>query len=105
MFGVHRICPEGRRTKMSDISPSAIKVTPALEAALKNADASQIATIMQQARLDQNLVRPDWDPTFLIAVENTSAPRQVGKVVVLNGVKHSLTADDEAGLLAQESAL
>jgi len=81
---------------VSDISPSAIKVTPALEEALKNADASQIATIMQQARLDQNLVRPDWDPSFLIPVEQTATqPRRFAKTEEIAGKKIVFEGDSE----------
>jgi hypothetical protein len=83
---------------VSDISPSAIKVTPALEEALKNADASQIATIMQQARLDQNLVRPDWDPSFLIPVEPSAAPRKFAKSITVDGQKRIFEADSELEL-------
>ena len=83
---------------MSDISPSAIKVTPALEEALKNADASQIATIMQQARLDQNLVRPDWDPSFLIPVEPSAAPRKFARSITVDGQKRIFESDSELEL-------
>jgi hypothetical protein len=90
---------------VSDISPSAVKVTPALEEALKNADASEIPSIMRQAMLDQNLVKEDWSPDYLMPVEQRPEPQKVGRVIVLNGVKHSLVAEDEAGLLAQETAI
>jgi hypothetical protein len=83
---------------VSDISPSAIKVTPALEEALKNADASQIATIMQQARLDQNLVRPDWDPSFLIPVEPSAAPRKFARSITVDGQKRIVESDSELEL-------
>ena len=83
---------------------SAIKITPAIQEALNTASADQIPVIMRQAMLDQNLVREDWDPSYLIPVENEAVPQKVGKVIRLNGVAYSLTADNEAGLLEQETA-
>jgi hypothetical protein len=90
---------------MSDISPSAVQVTPALEEALKNATADQIPIIMRQARLDQNLVREDWDPSFLIPNEPETAatPRGYAKTIVVNGQKTILEAATEADLLRAET--
>src|SRR6202049_3811685 len=91
---------------MSDISPSAIKTTKSLEEQINTCQSqAEVQEILRQAAVDQNLVHRDWDPNILTPNEPGTAPRQVGKVVVLNGVKHSLVADDEDGLLAQENAL
>jgi hypothetical protein len=87
-------------------SDSAIKVTKSIEEQLQGVtNVEQIKQIMRDASLAQNLVRKDFDPAYLIPVENTAAPTKVSKVVTLNGVAHSLIADDEAGLLRQESDL
>jgi hypothetical protein len=91
---------------MSTLSPSSIKTTKTLEEQLQGVtNSEQIKEIMKSAALEQNLIHRDWDPEILVANEPSAAPQKVSKVFVLNGVKHSLTADDEAGLLAQESAI
>jgi|SRR6267378_1017086 len=77
---------------------SAIKVTQDLQDALKNADASEISGIMSQARLSQGLVRPDWDPSFLIEVENTAAPRKFAKSITVDGQKRIFEAESELEL-------
>lgn len=67
---------------------SAIKITPAIEEQLKTASADEIPVIMRQAMLDQNLVRPDWDPSYLIPVEPSAAPRGFARTVTIDGRKH-----------------
>src|ERR1700731_2721444 len=88
-----------------DPSNSAIKVDRTLEEKLKGASHEEIKEIMSDAARSQGLYSLDWDGESRIPVENATAPQKVGKVIVLNGVKHSLVADDEAGLLAQETAI
>jgi hypothetical protein len=84
-------------------SDSAIKVDRSLEEKLKTASHEEIKEIMRQASLDQNLVREDWNPEFLIPVEQT-APRGYAKTIIVNGVKTILEGATEQELLAKENA-
>jgi hypothetical protein len=90
---------------MSDISPSSLKLTAAQEETVSNMTRGEdIAEYLKEVSIQNGLLKRDWDPALLIPVEQPIT-RQVGKVVVLNGVKHSLTANSDAELLAQETAL
>src|ERR1035441_5630539 len=82
---------------------SAIRVTPSLEELISAAQSqAEVQAILRDAAKTQGVVRPDaFDPNVLHAVE-TPVAHQVGKVVVLNGVKHSLVAPDEESLRQQE---
>jgi hypothetical protein len=82
---------------VSDISPSAVKVTPALEVALKNADAAQIPVIMRREMLAQGLVREDWDPSYLIPVEQPVTPssKRFAKTADIAGNKMVFEGDSE----------
>jgi hypothetical protein len=85
---------------------SAIRMTPELEAALRQAGPEEMKRIFADAAVAQGLATRDLDPNILIPTPLAdAAPRRVGKVIVLNGVKHSLVANDEAALLEQENAL
>jgi len=96
----------GRSNKMSwTPESSAIKVTPDMQKALETANAEQIKEMMKQAAVDQRLVVREWDSSILTPVTQGTAPQKVGKVVVLNGVKHTLEAATEQELLAKENAL
>ena len=53
---------------------------------------------MKDAAVAQGLATQEWDTSLYTATPlANNAPRKVGKVVRLNGVTHSLIADDEAG--------
>ncbi len=84
---------------------SPINVTPDMQKALETANAEQIKELMKQAAVDQRLVVREWDTSILTPVTQGTAPQKVGKVVVLNGVKHTLEAATEQELLAKENAL
>src|SRR6266699_435230 len=84
---------------------SPINVTPDMQKALETANAEQIKEMMKQAAVDQRLVVREWDSSILTPVTQGTAPQKVGKVVVLNGVKHTLEAATEQELLAKENAL
>jgi len=86
---------------------SAIRVDAALEEKLKGASFEEIKAHLANAAVQQQLAVPDaYDSSVLLPTDlANAAPKKVGKVVRLNGVTHSLIADDEAGLLAQENAL
>lgn len=86
---------------------SAIRMTPSLEEQIASAGPEEIKAILHQAAIDQKLAVPDaFSPEVLIPTALAdNAPRKLGKVVVLNGVKHILEATDEAGLLRAESEL
>jgi len=89
-----------------DPSNSAIRVDASLEEKLKGATHEQIKELLKEAAVEQRLAVREWDQSILTATELAStAPKKVGKVVVLNGVKHSLIGNDEADLLAQENAM
>src|SRR6266436_3019162 len=89
-----------------DPSNSAIRVDASLEEKLKGATHEQIKELLKEAAVEQRLAVREWDQSILTATELAStAPKKFGKVVVLNGVKHSLIADDESGLLAAENEL
>jgi hypothetical protein len=85
---------------------SAIRVDAALEEKLLGATHEEIKELLKDSAVNQRLAVREWDSSILTPTTLAgTAPKQVGKVVVLNGVKHSLIADDEAGLLAAENAL
>src|SRR5947209_6975572 len=87
---------------------SAIKVTPAVEEHLRTlTSAEEIKDYLASVAVDQRLVTRDvYSPDILIPTALASgAPKKVSRVINLNGVKHALVADDEAGLLAQETTL
>ena len=84
---------------------SAIKVDAALNEKLKTASHEEMKELLKDAGTEQGLWHPDWDTSILVPNEPSAAPQKVGKVVRLNGVAYSLTADDEAGLLAQETEI
>jgi hypothetical protein len=85
---------------------SAIRVNATLEEKLRGATHEEIKELLKEAAVSQSLAVREWDQSILTPTELAgTAPKQVGKVIVLNGVKHSLVAEDEAGLLAQENGL
>jgi hypothetical protein len=93
---------------MSNISPSAITTDAEFEKQIAGADFEQIKILMAERAVQQGLVKKDiYDPSVLIPTEAATAPapQKVGKIVVLNGIKHSLVAADQEDLLAQELAL
>ena len=90
---------------MSGLTPesSAIKMTPDLEQAVSEApSASAISAILRQAAIDQHLVAPDNDPYILNEVAPGTHPRAYAKVLVINGVKHTIEAETEEGLVKAE---
>ena len=90
---------------MSDINPSAIgeSFDAEFEKAVANCStAAEISELMKNRSVAMGLVKRDiYSPDVLIPVENP-IPSKVGKVVVLNGVKHPLIAENEDSLRAQE---
>jgi hypothetical protein len=87
---------------------SAITLTPEMEAYLNTlVSTEEISAYLADIAVNQGLVTRDiYSPDVLIPTALASAtPKKVGKVVRLNGVAHPLIADDEAGLLAQETQL
>jgi hypothetical protein len=92
---------------MSIINPSAIgeKFDAEFEKQVANCtSAAEISELMKNRSISMGLCRREWDET-LVVPNDQPVPQKVGRVVILNNVKHSLTANSEAELLAQESAI
>ena len=86
---------------------SPIKMTPALEEKVRNATSAQeVTAIMQDAMIEQHLAQRDpWANEVLIPVEPGTAPRQLGRTITVNGVKHIITSDAKDGELGLERAI
>ena len=86
---------------------SAIRMTAELEKKISTASMEEIKDILAQAALDQQLVtRDSINPEVLLPTALAgAAPKRFGKVVVLNGIKHILEAEDELGLQKAENDL
>jgi hypothetical protein len=89
---------------MSEISPSALgeKFSADFQKRLDACENStQIAELMHTEEINRNLVKPDWDPSFLNPVE---APKHRGyaTTVNVNGQKIILEAESELELHQKE---
>jgi hypothetical protein len=91
---------------MSDISPSALKLTPEQEAKVMSMDRSDdITEYLKEVSVQNGLLKRDWDPALFIAVEQTAPqPRGYAKTIIVNGVKTILEGATEQELLAKENA-
>jgi hypothetical protein len=85
---------------MSDISHSAIKTTPELEEALKNAStADEMKSILAEAAVRQGLVTRDfYDPSVLLVNDRVVAPSKISRSITVDGQKLNFEGDDEASV-------
>jgi len=87
---------------------SAIRLTPEIEEALKDASPDQMKEIFREALVSQHLaVRDIYSPDVLIPTALASAPRptKFARAVTIDGKKHIVEADSEPELEKAEVAL
>src|SRR5258708_34845722 len=84
---------------MSDLSPTALKLTAAQEEKVSTMDRSDdIAEYLKEISVQNGLLKRDWDPSLFIPVAPGAAPRRFAKSITVDGQKRIFEADNELEL-------